>query len=522
MSPQNYVIPSTESEFSELDLDDLIAVYPLGDENLRIFAFSIRTILSRVSGISQSQLSESVRALLAQGVIIWSVNTVVEENRVVADGGKLYLSTARDDGTGDAPSAGNANFQTLSGDTTALQMAIDDLVRRTTDLRVVSEQVWVPPTGMEGVAITPDDFTQQQINAASWAATVNSGRASTYNIYVRLPENANPSDYRVSAGGFFFSVSALVKSRSLTLSGYDLYSFAIRIEANQPVTLEYHGTESHTEYRGILDPDQIDERVRRALLGFGRVRDARNGFPETLTEDDVNDLFISSNGKLYEVKKTRTPDTPAQGQWGDYSNANYLGVVGSRGRTGSDGQFYYNLIDHHFYQFIYDAINVRTDAHIVFRTSDVLGNDSRWLGEQSSESDALHAVPEPFNSGLTYIALFGGRIQQLINLSYVAAAPGDPPFTYTPILVGEATREQLLALSTNVSEIDTRLTELEEAGTGGQGLSPQDVQLLDLVKRKIADIILESAPTWLASDQTKAQIASLTIEGTAAGQLTSG
>ena len=123
---------------------------------------------------------------------------------------------------------------------------------------------------------------------------------------------------------------------------------------------------------------------------------------------------------------------------------------------------------------------------------------------------------------MTYIALFGGRIQQLINLSYVAAAPGTPPFTYTPILVGTATREQLLALSTNVSEIDTRLTELEEAGTGGQGLSPQDVQLLDLVKRKIADIILESAPTWLASDQTKAQIASLTIEGTAAGQLTSG
>ena len=301
---------------------------------------------------------------------------------------------------------------------------IAGLTKRAADLEVVSEETWATATGMEGVAVKIGDFTQQEINAASWAATVNSGRADIYNIYVRLPEGANPSDYRVSAGGAFFPVSALSESRSLTLSGYDLYAFSIRVEASQSVTIQYHGTESHTEYHGIIPQDQIDARVEAALAGFGRVRDARNGFPATLTEDDVNDLFISTNGKLYEIKKTQTPATPAQGQWGDYSDSNYLGVVGSRGRTGTDGQFYYNIIDHHFYQFIYDAINVRTDAHIVFRTSDVLGSDSRWLGEQSSEHDALHAVPEPFNSGLTYIALFGGRLQQLINLSYMAAAPG--------------------------------------------------------------------------------------------------
>ena len=179
----------------------------------------------------------------------------------------------------------------------------------------------------------------------------------------------------MSAAGGFFSVSALVRSSALTLSGYDLYSFVLRIEASQPVTLEHHGTESHTEYHGVIPREQIDERISAALVGFGRVRDARRGLPETLTEADVNDLFISTNGKLYEVKKTPTPSTPAQGQWLPFSNTNFLGVVGSRGISGTDGQFYYNIIDHHFYQFIYDAINVRTDAHIVFRTSDVLGNN---------------------------------------------------------------------------------------------------------------------------------------------------
>ena len=162
---------------------------------------------------------------------------------------------------------------------------------------------------------------------------------------------------------------------------------------------------------------------------------------------------------------------------------------------------------------------MRTDAHIVFRTSDVLGNNSRWLGEQGDQHDALHAVPEPFNSALTYIAFFDGSVQELINLSYMAAAPGDPPFTYTPILVGTATREQLLALSTTVSEIDTRVTALEEADTGGQGLSPQDVQLLELLKKKVADIILDSNPTWMLADETLAQFTTIALGSTASQHL---
>ena len=112
---QNYLIPSSESDVDSLDLDDLIALYPLGSDNLRILAFSVRTILGKVSGIAEAQLSDAVRALLAQGVLIWEEDLSVAANRIVIDDDELWLSTAADDGTGDSPSAGNTNFTSLSG-----------------------------------------------------------------------------------------------------------------------------------------------------------------------------------------------------------------------------------------------------------------------------------------------------------------------------------------------------------------------------------------------------------------------
>ena len=116
MSPsqRNYVIPDVESDVDSLALDELVAVYPLGETNLRILAFSVRTILDKVSGIAETQLSDAVRALLAQGVQFWVEDLSVAANRIVIDDNKLWLSTAADDGTGDSPSAGNSNFRLLS------------------------------------------------------------------------------------------------------------------------------------------------------------------------------------------------------------------------------------------------------------------------------------------------------------------------------------------------------------------------------------------------------------------------
>ena len=68
MSPQNYVIPETQSDLDDLDLDALVAVYPLGEANLRPLAFAVATLLRQIPDgtITSAMLTGTVRDLLNQ------------------------------------------------------------------------------------------------------------------------------------------------------------------------------------------------------------------------------------------------------------------------------------------------------------------------------------------------------------------------------------------------------------------------------------------------------------------------
>ncbi len=73
MSPnRNYVIPSEESQGTP-DPDALVAVYPLGEANLRPLAFAVATILRQIPSdtITSAMLSETVRDLLNRtGILV--------------------------------------------------------------------------------------------------------------------------------------------------------------------------------------------------------------------------------------------------------------------------------------------------------------------------------------------------------------------------------------------------------------------------------------------------------------------
>ena len=113
MSPnQDFLIPDDPTSGTP-PTDFLVPVLPRDEDDNRPRAYTIQSILEQATDLSESQLSSAVRAMLAQGVIIWSAGADVDAERIVYHDSVLYFVTASDNGDGDEPSD-NSSFTVIS------------------------------------------------------------------------------------------------------------------------------------------------------------------------------------------------------------------------------------------------------------------------------------------------------------------------------------------------------------------------------------------------------------------------
>ena len=129
---------------------------------------------------------------------------------------------------------------------------LDDLLKRSADLQVITDADWV--TATDGALFaTNRPVTQSLIdNASDWAVEYVPTFTGSGAIVVRLPSGANPSDYRVSDGAFYNVLLSAYIPPPDSLSGFDLYEGAYYLTSGETLTLQHHGTGAHTEFLGNL------------------------------------------------------------------------------------------------------------------------------------------------------------------------------------------------------------------------------------------------------------------------------
>ena len=136
---------------------------------------------------------------------------------------------------------------------------VETLLRqKTVDLIYEGDETWVTATGDDAISVLDSGVSLQIVNAISdWAAfyTIPSTTAQGGDIIVRIPEGANPNDYRIVAGTAIQNVGDFPQPRYLSSdTTYDYYltpiAFLGSYAVGETLTLEHHGEEGHTSYVG--------------------------------------------------------------------------------------------------------------------------------------------------------------------------------------------------------------------------------------------------------------------------------
>ena len=381
-------------------------------------------------------------------------------------------------------------------------LQIDDLIQRASDLIGERVEEWATATDGEVGVVVSDSLNQNDINGINdWAAVYTTTFSSIdSDIVVRIPENANPSDYRVTIGANYTALVSAFSAIPQTLSGYDLYAAAVPVNNGDVITLEHHGIVTHTRYLGDLAKGVIDARD--------------TGLP-TATAENLNDIALEVNDNLSIVEKIPDPSTDGAGTWVEYDssiNANYLGDFGIA-PGGTNGQFFFDRNDRKFYRYVLESGTV--NLYRVNSPDAVLGANSVWLGYFSSEYNALHHIRD-FDNTKTYYAFWGNAVRRLTNSSYTAPVWGTTPYLYEWISVGKATREQIeileAALEIRLSQIEgnitdntSRITTLETSGVSPGTSATADTEGDEVARTNALPTAATSAvlsPTWTVASVT--------------------
>ena len=170
-----------------------------------------------------------------------------------------------------------------------------------------------------------------------------------------------------------------------------------------------------------------------------------SGVKNAQTEDPTGSLQFGAdfNGNAYVSEIKRTEGTPAEGAWTQATHTNYLGAYARfpylQAPASGRGKYFYSKNHHDFYVSAssgYLDYITWNDADV----TDVFGNSAIWLGEFSTEADALRAVKN-FSNSNAYYAYFDDHVRVLTNAGYTASV--SPTETYVWHRVGAEESKQL-------------------------------------------------------------------------------
>ena len=202
----------------------------------------------------------------------------------------------------------------LSDDTTEAEAtirqiidnAVNDAVIRalqnvTRDLRYNATETWATAGDSAGLHATGATFGNTELQAVTdWAAayTVPNITESTGSVVIRIPEGANPHDYRILLeDGSYRNFDASLLVGFGTLSGFDVYltviSFIGDYAVGKVLTLQHHGVDAHTDFLGGVPA--LEALITDLSNGLDEKQDAR-----------PFDAFLDRN---YYVRPNREPIT---------------------------------------------------------------------------------------------------------------------------------------------------------------------------------------------------------------------
>jgi len=202
----------------------------------------------------------------------------------------------------------------LSDDTTEaeatirqiIENAVNDAVIRalqnvTRDLRYNATETWATAGDSAGLHATGATFGNTELQAVTdWAAayTVPNITESTGSVVIRIPEGANPHDYRILLeDGSYRNFDASLLVGFGTLSGFDVYltviSFIGDYAVGKVLTLQHHGVDAHTDFLGGVP--ELETAIRDITSDLGGKQDVR-----------PFDVFLDRN---YYVRTNRDPIT---------------------------------------------------------------------------------------------------------------------------------------------------------------------------------------------------------------------
>ena len=156
------------------------------------------------------------------------------------------------------------------------------LRQKTLDLRYVGTETWATATGNDDISVIRGVVNLSIVQAITdWAAvyTIPSGTETSGEIVARIPEGANPNDYRIVAGSENQNVGDSVYQPAYLSSDttYDYYLIPISFLGNYAVgetlTLQHHGEEGHTSYVG--DVPRIETQIQDIRDDVAGKEDAR-------------------------------------------------------------------------------------------------------------------------------------------------------------------------------------------------------------------------------------------------------
>ena len=159
-----------------------------------------------------------------------------------------------------------------------IENAVNDAVIRalqnvTRDLRYNATETWATAGDSAGLHATGASFGNTELQAVTdWAASYTIPSAiteSTGSIVIRLPEGANPHDYRILLeDGSYRNFDASLLVGFGTLSGFDVYlaviSFIGDYAKGNMLVLQHHGVDAHTDYFGGVPAIEADITVLQA------------------------------------------------------------------------------------------------------------------------------------------------------------------------------------------------------------------------------------------------------------------
>ena len=147
--------------------------------------------------------------------------------------------------------------------------ALRGLPAYTTDMELVSNEVWATATDAEMVALNPNVAVDQaQISllasgsvpagASGWASEITFSAASV--IVIRIPVGVNQANYRLQAD-VSDSISHERGQFITERARNSQYKYLSTLNANAAgtFTIQHHGVDHHTKYHGELITERVDE-----------------------------------------------------------------------------------------------------------------------------------------------------------------------------------------------------------------------------------------------------------------------